>query len=150
LLPRPPTPPGIRFRTRAVPVGHVSILPLSPADPLSRTALSCGFRPLLPALRPSLETSAQDSRNSDTKLPTGSALRWWVNPPLTASADFCCLIPPPLGNGSAWQGNRSPRVIRATSIPYACRIYFHIYGYRASNRIAFPPRCGRFVCRCCS
>ncbi|MGC9975805.1 MAG: hypothetical protein ABSC57_03670, partial [Syntrophales bacterium] len=45
-----------------------------------------------------------------------------------------CLIPPPLGNGSTWQGNRSPMVIRATSIPYACRIYFHIYG------IALPSR----------
>ena len=30
------------------------------------------------------------------------------------SADFCCPIPPPLGGGSPWQNNRSPRVMRVT------------------------------------
>jgi len=43
--------------------------------------------------------------------------------PTMPSADFCQLFPSPLDAGSAWQADRSPRVLRSHLHAYARRIY---------------------------
>src|SRR5512135_521770 len=46
------------------------------------------------------------------------------------SADFCRSIPPPLGDSSTRQIDRSPRVMRIHLPAYARRIYDHALPYR--------------------
>ena len=72
--------------------------------------------------------------------PTGSALCRVVRPTHTASADFCQPIPSPLNDSSTWQADRSPRVRRATFIPYTRRIYFYIFRVIIGLWILLPPR----------
>jgi hypothetical protein len=97
---RPPTPPGIRFRTKAV-----------PAKPLCFCPIAC------------LPISART-----------------VYPTPTASADFYQPIPSLCNDGSTWQVGRSPRVRRATFIPYTRRIYFYIFRVIIGLWILLPPR----------
>ena len=61
-------------------------------------------------------------------------------PTLTASADFCQPIPSLCSDGSTWQVDRSPRVRRATFIPYTRRIYFYIFRVIIGLWILWPPR----------
>jgi hypothetical protein len=69
------------------------------------------------------------------------------------SADFCPFIPAPLGIGShSRQTDRSPRVLRARLPPIHPS---HLLpplpdDYRASNLLAFSPRCGCLICASCS
>src|SRR5665811_1139529 len=58
--PRPPTPPYVRFRIRRF-LPFRALLTSSPAV-FERPTLPRGFRPLLPASRPSFEASAQDQQ----------------------------------------------------------------------------------------
>ena len=60
-------------------------------------------------------------------------------PTLTASADFCQPIPSLFNDGSTWQADRSPRVRRATLIPYTRRIYFYIFRVIIGLWILSPP-----------
>jgi len=83
------------------------------------------------------------SRRSEIRLISGvtsSALCRAVDPTLTASADFCQPIPSLCNDGSTWQVGRSPRVRRATFIPYTRRIYFPIFRVIIGLRILWPPR----------
>jgi hypothetical protein len=124
---RPPTPPGIRFRTKAVPVKPLCFLPhcLSSYKAPSLTSripsVTSGFKALFRGIC---------SRRSEIRLlsgVTGSVLRWMVRPTLTTSADFFQPIPSPYSDSSTRQVGRSPRVRRATFIPYTRRIYFYIF-----------------------
>ena len=91
-----------------------------------RPALPRGFRPLLPALRPSCEASAKEDQKCGSCLADRFGPLSGGYPTLTASADFCQPIPSLFNDGSTWQAGRSPRVRRATFIPYTRRIYFYI------------------------
>src|SRR5512139_2697798 len=57
-----------------------------------------------------------------------------------ASADFCQPIPSLYNDGNTWQVGRSPKVRRATFIPYTRRIYFYIFRVIIGLWILWPPR----------
>ena len=63
-----------------------------------------------------------------------------VSPTPTASADFWQPIPSLCSDGSTWQVDRSPRVRRATFIPYTRRIYFYTFRVIIGLWIFMPPR----------
>ena len=105
-----------------------------------RPALSHGFRPLPPALRPSCEVSAKEDQKPGSYLADRFGPLSSGYPTLTASADFCQPLPSLCNDGSTWQVGRSPRVRRATFIPYTRRIYFYIFRVIIGLWILLPPR----------
>jgi len=98
--------------------------------------LTLGFKALLRGIC---------SRRSEIRLIsgiTGSALCRVVHSTRTASADFCQPLPSLFNDGNTWQVGRSPRVRRATFIPYTRRIYFHTFRMTIGLQIFMPPRPG--------
>jgi hypothetical protein len=119
-------PPSSHTTVRRVPYtavpGGLCFAVLNACHPISaRRYLAASVRYLRPG--PACAESAQGDQKIGPASPTGSALRRSVHPAPTASADFCRPIPTPRGAGSTRQGDRPPRVRRATFVPYTCRIY---------------------------
>ena len=138
---RPPTPPGIRVRTKAVPVKPlcfclIACLPIS-AQPYLADSVR-----YLRLQGPLTRHLLKKIRNSTHIWPTGSALCRVVSSTHMASADFYQPIVPPFSDSSTWQTGRPPRVGRATFIPYTRRIYFYTFRVIIGLWILWPPRPG--------
>jgi len=87
-----------------------------------------GFRQLLTGLSgPLARLLPKTIKISIMEDLAGSALHRLVRPTNMASADFCHRLPTPLDAGSTRPVGRSPRVMRATFIPSARRVYFHTF-----------------------
>ena len=151
-MPPPPlTPPDVRFRIRRFPFSRC----FSPRCLSSsrRPAFPHGFRPLLPAFRPSFETSAKDDQNFGCFAQTDSALHRLVRPATMALADFCQPLPSPLNGGSPYRAGRQTSQGKTCHFPpiYPPHLLPHPPDdYRALSLLVLSPGCDCLVCGSCS
>jgi len=126
---------------------------LGACRPQGGPAFPHGFRPLLPAFRPSFETSAKDDQNFGCFAQTDSALHRLVRPATMASADFCQPLPPPLDGGSPYRAGRQTSQGKTCHFPpiYPPHLLPHPPDdYRALSLLALSPGCGCLICGSCS
>ena len=136
----PAAPPYIRFRIRRF-LTSICSINRQCLTSYKRPALPRDFRSLLPALGPLSRHLLRTYRKVVWLNMSGSVLHCAVKTATMTSADFWQPIPTPYDAGSTRQVDRSPRVIRATFLPYTRRIYSPTLpdDYWASKILAFSP-----------